>query len=513
VKTRLTPALLLLLFFAFSAFAQNKRTRVRDSLVTFLRNAPRDTSRLNALDDLIYELKNLGKYDSALTISRQTLEFAQTLPEQQRTYGMVSCYSNTGLVHYEMGSYAEALKEYLAARKLIEAYLDTAHAQPGIIRMKRMSANVSNNSGLVYQNQGNYPEALSAFFASLKLREEVHDLRGAASTHNNIGITYKNQGNYADALHEYQATIQTANELVRSAKTEPDLARAKKILAHAHNNVGGIYYLQHHFQQALDEFMLALRLRTEMGDQKSIADSHNNIGLVYEDEGMLSEARIEYLASLRIYEALNDQQGIAAASINQGSVLLKLKKMKEASVCLSRALLVSRSIGYKDGMKQSYLILAEADSALGDWKKGLDDFRMYVIYRDSMTNEENTRKTVQAQMNYAFAKQQAADSVRNAEALAQEGLKHEQEIRQQRLYTFGGIIGFALMLVVAGVSFNAYRQKQKANEIISRQKQLVEEKQKEILDSIHYAKRIQQALLTSEGYIGRELRKFLGPGK
>ena len=38
-------------------------------------------------------------------------------------------------------------------------------------------------------------------------------------------------------------------------------------------------------------------------------------------------------------------------------------------------------------------------------------------------------------------------------------------------------------------------------EIAEAHKQIIQDKQKEILDSIHYAKRIQQAMLTSEEYI------------
>ncbi len=38
------------------------------------------------------------------------------------------------------------------------------------------------------------------------------------------------------------------------------------------------------------------------------------------------------------------------------------------------------------------------------------------------------------------------------------------------------------------------------------QKEVVEEKQKEILDSIHYAKRIQTALMPNEKYIDRNIR-------
>jgi ribosomal protein L4 len=42
---------------------------------------------------------------------------------------------------------------------------------------------------------------------------------------------------------------------------------------------------------------------------------------------------------------------------------------------------------------------------------------------------------------------------------------------------------------------------------LQHQKELVEEKNKDILDSIRYAKRIQQSLLPSEAYIKRVLKK------
>ncbi len=45
-------------------------------------------------------------------------------------------------------------------------------------------------------------------------------------------------------------------------------------------------------------------------------------------------------------------------------------------------------------------------------------------------------------------------------------------------------------------------------EVIAKQKELVEEKNKEVLDSINYAKRIQSALLTSENYIRKYLPDF-----
>ena len=61
---------------------------------------------------------------------------------------------------------------------------------------------------------------------------------------------------------------------------------------------------------------------------------------------------------------------------------------------------------------------------------------------------------------------------------------------------------------------NNYRRKQQAhkalaekNILIEEQKKEVEEKQKEILDSIHYAKRIQTALIINEKYIDKNLER------
>ncbi|MBC7696686.1 MAG: SpoIIE family protein phosphatase [Burkholderiales bacterium] len=72
--------------------------------------------------------------------------------------------------------------------------------------------------------------------------------------------------------------------------------------------------------------------------------------------------------------------------------------------------------------------------------------------------------------------------------------------------------GFVLLLLLSVVIFKSYRNKKKANELISLQKQevekqkhTIEEKQKDILDSIHYAKRIQDALLKEEQHVNDHL--------
>jgi len=71
------------------------------------------------------------------------------------------------------------------------------------------------------------------------------------------------------------------------------------------------------------------------------------------------------------------------------------------------------------------------------------------------------------------------------------------------------------MMVLAIVIYRGSKQKQKANiellaknEIIEQQKHTVEEKQKEIIDSIKYAKRIQNSLLPTEKYIDKSFKRL-----
>jgi len=55
-------------------------------------------------------------------------------------------------------------------------------------------ATAYNNIGLIYQNQGNYAEALKKYIAALKIFEKVGYKKGAASSYHYIGAIYQKQG-------------------------------------------------------------------------------------------------------------------------------------------------------------------------------------------------------------------------------------------------------------------------------------------------------------------------------
>ncbi|HTL82907.1 MAG TPA: hypothetical protein VL651_14435, partial [Bacteroidia bacterium] len=251
----------------------------------------------------------------------------------------------------------------------------------------------------------------------------------------------------------------------------------------------------------------SLRLRKELDDAEGMADSYVAIGAIYQTAGKPELARSNYLNSRGVYQRLKSRQRLVMIDVDLGELETQCRNYNDARGYLREAMRVASELKNKESNKAAYHAMATLDSATGNFNDALMEFKTYLVYRDSLVNDENTKRTVHQQMQYAFTRKMTTDSIQNAEKVNRDKVKNEEEIKQQQLYTYGGASGFLLMLVVAIVSIRAFRNKKKATEIIARQKELVEVKQKEILDSIHYAKRIQQSLLPSEKYIQRKLRR------
>jgi tetratricopeptide (TPR) repeat protein len=380
------------------------------------------------------------------------------------------------------------------------SYVDSAMSLAEKLHYKKGIASAWYNSGLLFQNQGNYPEALKNYFASLTIREKLGDKQGIANSYNTIGVIFWYEKNYEESLRNLDLSLKLKKEIGDETG-----------LSTCYNNLGNVYSDQLKFDKALENYQLALAIKQKGSDKFGIANSYNNIGTVHLKLNEFADALFYLDRSLKLREELGDSYGITACNINIGNGYVQLKEFAKAKQCFSRSLGLSLKAGNRDGIRGSYEGLSALDTMTGDFRSAAIHYKLYILYRDSLLNEENTKKTVQAQLQYGFDKKSAADSTRNAELVKQEELKHEQEIAQQRTYTYGGLFGFLLMLIVSGVSFNAFRQKKKANLLISEQKKLVEEKQKEVLDSINYAGRIQRALLPSEKMVENALKRLQHP--
>jgi tetratricopeptide (TPR) repeat protein len=148
--------------------------------------------------------------------------------------------------------------------------------------------------------------------------------------------------------------------------------------------------------------------------------------------------------------------------------------------------------------------LSEIYSLTGEYQKSLDHFKKHIACNDSLLNEENLKKTVQLEMNYEFEKKEAEAKLEQEKKDA----LSKAESKQQQFVITSVLSILLLVLCFAVFAYRSFLQKKKANKAILEQKHVIEEKQKEILDSIHYARRIQSSIMSSEYYIGKNINRL-----
>ncbi len=485
-------------------YAQNS---VVDSLQSALALAKQDTLKIKILNDIFleYEFADEQKAQQCLNDAIQLAEKGGYQKEKANTFMLFGYFSE------DKGAYATALRNYFSALKLFES----------IDEQKGVSA-ANSNIAMIYVNQGNYPEALKLFFKSLKIDEAVGDKIGIASSYSHIGNLYGMQNNYAESMKNHQRSLDLSKE-----------ANDELGVAFAYNNMGNVLFRQGKFEAALENYTLSLKIKKELADVRGISTAYNNIASVYicladkvGDQKArtlnLDKAYENSMISLKQREIIGDKAGVASSYSNIGAINLRQGKFTDAEKNIKKSIMISFEIGDKQYLRENYAILSELDSAKGDFKGAYENHKLYILYRDSLDNEETRKKIIQSQMTFDFEKKEAvAEAEHKKELESQELIAAEKSRKQMFVLIF--VSGFLLVVALFAVFiFRSLRITKKQKSIIEAQKMIVEEQkrqvehqkllveehQKEIIDSIYYARRIQRSLLPTEIYIEKNLNRL-----
>jgi tetratricopeptide (TPR) repeat protein len=471
---------------SFLSFSQQEA----DSLKSLLNSTKSDTLRLYVLNDLAKHHSQRGEYDKAHEYASEIISLSGKLLSSTHNSieietikkNMGNAYNQIGYVFESKGNYPEALKNYFSSLEIRM-----------LLNNKKNIAGSLGNIGNVYFAMGNYAEALKHYLKSLKIREEIGDKRGIANMSGNIGNLYYMQGNYEDAIKNHHSALKIREEI-----------GDKQGLAYSYAGIGAVYATQKKFKEAIENHNEAIRISADLSDKRTLADEYNNLGVIYNHREEFDLALEKYKSSLELRNEMGDTAGIASSFINIGDIYIKMKNLSVAHEYLRKGLDLSLKTGNKDLIRSGYHSFTQLDSAKGDFRNAISNFKKYLLYRDSLNNEESTRKIVKAQMIYEFEKK---EQVSKAEQEKKDMIMGQEKRKQKTTLTFI-ICGLLLVFLFTIFIYRSYLQKRKANIEITKQKELIEEKQKEIMDSIHYARRIQRSLLPTEKYIQKKIQQL-----
>ena len=414
-----------------------------DSLLVLFKKEKTDTNKVKQLYKLCAEYQSVGLYDTAMRYANMELQLAQQL------------------------------------------------------NRKRDVANSYNSIGIIYRNQGNYSNAIDNYFKELKIGEEIKDKNQIATALGNIGIIYGSQNDYSKAL-DYS---------LKALKLDEALGHKNAVARHL-GNIGGIYTEQKNYINALDCYFKALKMAKELGDRKGIARHLSNIGEVYRMQKDYNKALDYYLKSLKIAEEIGNKNSIAINLGAIGSIYTTTKKYAEAEKYLQRSLSLSESMGALNLQMDIQTYLSELYEKTRKPIKALEHYKKAMEEKDTLFNQEKDKQITRKEMSYEFEKKEAFTKAENEKHQA----VSDEKNRKQKIIIWSVAFGLLLMVAFAGFIFRSLRITRKQKKIIEIkntetefQKKIIEEKSKEITDSINYASRIQQAMLTSEEYISKYL--------
>jgi serine phosphatase RsbU (regulator of sigma subunit) len=395
--------------------------------------------------------------------------------------GLGSCYSNIASILTETANYDSAI---------IYAQISLQYRME--LKKEKPIADCYTNLGNIYNLKGDYALAAENLFKAVKVYERINDSYGLGMSYYNIARTFYMQGKQDDAIR-----------YVQKSRVERIKMGDKSGVATTYLLEGSAKEQQRKFEEAAADINKAIAIEKEVGDTYNLQYSYSVLANIFFNYKQFDLALEYYLKSREIAVETGNTQAISTLDYAIGSVYAGMGDMKKALEYQLNSLKVSTEIKAKEDQKNSLLALSQTYSKMKRFDLAYDYLNQYMAFKDTLMNEANTNQLNQLQTQYESEKKQ-----KEIELFRKNDEIQNERIARQNVINYTVIAGLLLVLVLAFISFKRYREKKRANEEITEQKEIIEEKNKEILDSIHYAKRIQKALLASDNLLKKNLPEY-----
>lgn len=406
------------------------------------------------------------------------------------------------------------------ALQLSSKAMETAIA----LGMPLLIADTKDNHATILKFKGDYPAAEQLYHESIATYEESGDSLYLPTVYGHLGTLYQ-------AMEQNQLAILF---LLRSLKMEQKLKGRENGIAATLNNIGNVYYTDKNYLKALGFYKNALAINRANGFRKWEAINYLNIGNTFKDLKNIDSASWYYRSSIRMAEELKIIWVLAAAHEGLGSCLLRQGKPQEAKQEFYIGLEYAQQFGNMElalylraGLAEAQKDLGELDSARATWQACVDSAKaynfpflsaqLYMLGAEIFEVSGDFKAANQLYKTYSEMKDslvvvQNDAMYRSFETrLREEEHEHERELmrknqqersqQENRRNKMALLFTAVVLLLSIGLglfAFRSYRLKKRSHEDLSVQKDIIEEKNKEILSSIAYAQRLQEAILPSQ---------------
>ncbi len=407
-----------------------------------------------------------GNHKKALEYYKKTLLIFEQIGFKS---GVQSSYINIGLVYDNQGNYYKAIDYYEKSLRIAKE-----------IDYKTGIGLCYNNIGNIYLNRGNNEKALEYYEMALKIGKKLGDKKRIRSSYNNIGLIYENLGNYDRAMYFYEKSLKINEELADKLR-----------ISYSYNNIGNIYLDQEYYDKAMDYYEKSLRKAEELGDKSNIGMCYNNIGTVYQYKGNFNKALEYFQKGLTMRLEINDKSEIGESYFNIGNIYKEQNNLDKELNYLLKAKKIFKEINVIYNLDVVAKSLMEVYEKLGKPQKALENYKLYVNIKDSLAKMDAEKQLYKFEIDKNYELEKQADSIKHADEI----ILHQAEAITQKQRSNGLVLISIIILISLCLVFNQLKKVKKGKLLVEERNIVIEEKQKEITESIKYAKRLQDGIL------------------
>jgi serine phosphatase RsbU (regulator of sigma subunit) len=321
----------------------------------------------------------------------------------------------------------------------------------------------------------NIDKAIVYYYKALAIANEIQAISEIISLNNYLGIIYSSQGQHKKAIYHFRKM----HELGIKTKN----AYAVGVGA---NNIGVEYLQSKQPVLALFYFNKCLKVFASSQKHTALTEIYSNMIDANVALGELDSAKRyvdKALAEVQLsnYKAFD----VITVSLAVGKYYAAIKEFNKAELYLSRVL--------KEMPEPDYMFFRDAAKGLtyiyeqqNNTEKAYAMFKLQMRYNDTILGEERLKKTADAESKFNNLKWEY-------ELQKEKNTVITKSVQLRKNKTILILVSSLALVLFAALFFiyRLFRDKRKANHQLAEQK-------KEILDSIHYSKRIQSGILPSE---------------
>ena len=428
------------------------QTKKADSLKTVLQHAKNDIDKAQTLNALADEYKTIDPKPMR-EYATQALALSQKIQYKMAEGNAQLHLGNAAII---LGNYTQALQHFVSAQNIFENETQTNPKDK--ISVQRGLAKAYGSIGIVFAEQSNYAKGLQYHLKSVKIYEAINDSKKCAQVYNNIGVAYQSQSDHFKAL-EYFLKAQKMLEKVGDSNIGITLT-----------NIANCYLKQKNPEKAYEYYTKAKTNIDKYPDARALGEWYNNIGLYYLNSNNQQQAIESWNQAIQTFAKIDDKFGVADTQLYLGQLYLDQKNTTAALISVNKALALAKQIGVLEQIVVAEKLLSSIYDQQNNASQSLLHFKLYSQAKDSLTNVETIRKSVESAMNFEFEKREV---LQREEHEKRELILKEQAKQNKLQLLFAGL--FALML--GGIGFLFYNRMQ-LKKTLTLQKELAEYEQK-----------------------------------